>query len=41
MAERIYLWDNIKVILMVLVVMTHSVCIYQGGGDGLSITGCS
>lgn len=42
MAERIYLWDNIKVMLMMLVVMTHSVCIYQGGGrNGLSITGCS
>lgn len=32
MGERVYLWDNIKVILMVLVILTHSVCIYQIGG---------
>ena len=29
MADRIYLWDNLKVLLMMLVVMTHSVNIYQ------------
>lgn len=29
MADRIYLWDNLKVLLMLLVVMTHSVNIYQ------------
>lgn len=27
--ERVYLWDNLKVILMMLVVMTHSVNVYQ------------
>lgn len=27
---RVYLWDNLKVILMLLVIMTHSVCLYQG-----------
>lgn len=29
MADRIYLWDNLKVLLMMLVVMTHSANIYQ------------
>ena len=29
MADRIYLWDNLKVFLMMLVVMTHGVNIYQ------------
>lgn len=32
MKERVYLWDNIKVFLMLLVVCTHSVCIYQNEG---------
>ena len=31
--NRIFLWDNLKVFLMMLVVMTHSVCIYQNEGD--------
>lgn len=31
--ERIFLWDNIKVILMMLVVITHSVNIYQLEGE--------
>lgn len=33
MKERIYLWDNMKVILMMLVVVTHSVNIYQLLGE--------
>ena len=32
MAERIYLWDNLKVMLMMMVVMTHSVNVYQLDG---------
>jgi len=28
MGERAYLWDNLKVILMILVVLTHSLNIY-------------
>ena len=32
MAERIYLWDNLKVMLMMMVVMTHSVNVYQIDG---------
>ena len=31
--NRIALWDNLKVILMMLVVITHSVNIYQLDGD--------
>lgn len=31
--SRIYLWDNLKVILMMQVVMTHSVNVYQIQGD--------
>lgn len=26
---RIYLWDNIKVVLMLFVILTHSICVYQ------------
>ena len=34
MSERIYLWDNIKVCLMLFVIMTHSVCVYQYYNNG-------
>lgn len=33
MGERAYLWDNLKVILMILVVLTHSLNIYQLEGE--------
>lgn len=29
MRQRVYLWDNLKVITMLMVVMTHSICPYQ------------
>lgn len=29
MAKRIYLWDNLKVVLMMMVVMTHCINVYQ------------
>lgn len=29
MKDRIYLWDNLKVLAMLMVVMTHSICPYQ------------
>lgn len=32
MKERVYLWDNLKVVLMMLVVMPHSVNVYQLDG---------
>ena len=33
MKERVYLWDNLKVVLMMLVVITHSVNVYQLDGS--------
>lgn len=32
MKQRVFLWDNLKVICMMLVVMTHAVCPYQKEG---------
>lgn len=32
--KRIYLWDNLKVVLMMFVVMTHCVVPYQLTGNG-------